>query len=104
MDKSQNTNISGERALKLLRKMAVAGTLFCLNHINAKQEHTQNAGMGRRALPGETEVLGWLLRFSPGLNFESPPPVWAASAVIGQVVSRPQFNRDKINRSKKETY
>ena len=41
----------------------------------------------RRALPGETEVLGGFA-FRPSLSFKPPPPVWVASAVIGQVASR----------------
>jgi len=44
----------------------------------------------RRALPGETEVLE-VLRLAPSLNFNPPPPVWVASAVIGQVASRRQL-------------
>jgi len=37
----------------------------------------------RRALPGETEVLGGLYFLPTSLNDLPPPPVWAASAVIG---------------------
>ena len=40
----------------------------------------------RRALPGETEVLG-VLTFLPSLNISSPLPC-GASVVIGQVASR----------------
>ena len=43
----------------------------------------------RRALPGETEVLGGVMAFFPtSLNIEPLPPVWVASAVIGQAASR----------------
>jgi len=42
----------------------------------------------RRALLGETEVLGLLRLLLASLNIFSPPPVWVASAVIGQVASR----------------
>jgi len=40
-----------------------------------------------RALPGETEVLG-VLNFSLLAYIFAFPPVWVASAVIGQVASR----------------
>ena len=43
---------------------------------------------GGRALPGETEVPVVLNFFPTGLNLFLPPPVWVASAVIGQVASR----------------
>ena len=42
----------------------------------------------RRALSGETEVLGVLFFSLTSLNVIPPPPVWLASAVIGQVASR----------------
>jgi uncharacterized OB-fold protein len=50
---------------------------------------------GFEAPPGETEVPG-VLPFRPtGLNTLPPPPVWVASAVIGQVASRLSHSNDR---------
>jgi len=44
--------------------------------------------LSKRALLGETEVLAVLNFLPTSLNVEPPPPMWVASAVIGQVASR----------------
>ena len=60
-----------------------------LHKKKAEEAKNSTTNCAWRALPGETEVPGVFYSFLPtGLNFLSPPPVWIASAVIGQVASR----------------
>jgi len=53
-----------------------------------KREAATIRSLIRRALPGETEVLGGLYFLPASSNDSPPPPVWVAPAVIGQVASR----------------
>jgi len=71
-----------------LADRGITGNTWVIMHGNSSYEidHLHKV-LPFPPLPGKTEVLPFL---PTGLNTLPPPPVWVASAVIGEVASRLQ--------------